>query len=97
MKNDKAREELMWGWGWVTVGPGLTGVRVKLYWLQGAGLGTTAGCMCSPLHVAHLWKLKKVSHSSMLLQVSGSPEGWEAARSSRQLPTFATTFGGVAI
>lgn len=50
--------------------------------------------MCSPLHVANLCELKKVSHSFMLLQVSGYVDGWEAAMSSRQLPTFATTFAG---
>lgn len=42
-------------------------------------VGEDAGCLCSPLHVANPCKLKKVSHSSTILQVSGSADGWEAA------------------
>lgn len=46
MQEDKAREELLGGSvGQVIVCSSLTGVRVKLYWWQEAGLGMTAECM----------------------------------------------------
>lgn len=57
MKDDKTREELKWGGNQLTVLSVLRGVGVKLYWWQGAGLGTI-GCLCSLLHVANLCKLK---------------------------------------
>lgn len=83
MQEDKAREELTWGAAQVVVCSSLVGVRVKLCWWQGLGLGTSAGCLFSPLHVANLCKLKKISYSSVLFQVSGSVDEWEAAMSSR--------------